>query len=370
MEPPTIGGSTGQHRPEPGDRPARSSSVSPSANAHGVGHESTVQGVAHRTEQLRARMDVLLRSRELALLVMAVLLFVVFAVLGGENFRDAENLLGAARQTIIVVIIAVGMTYLLIAGEIDLSVGANFALATILLAMMIDYFGWNPFMAAGAALAAGALVGLVNGIGVILTRMPSLIFTLAMMFMLKSIALLLTGGFPINFQEQSWFTKVTGGYIGPISVHLLWGALIVAVGAWILAKSRFGYHVYATGGNVLAAKRAGINTNQVKIICFVLSGVLSSFAGVLLIGLIQSGNPNTGTGYELAVIAAVVIGGTNLFGGAGSVVGTAIGAAILTLIANGLIHLGVSLFAEHLVTGLIIITAVVVDIQLRKRIVQ
>jgi ribose transport system permease protein len=151
-------------------------------------------------------------------------------------------------------------------------------------------------------------------------------------------------------------------------VHLLWGALIVAVGAWVLAKTRFGYHVYATGGNVLAAKRAGINTNLVKIICFVLTGVLGSFAGVLLIGLIQSGNPNTGTGYELLVIAAVVIGGTNLFGGSGSVVGTAIGAAILSLIANGLIILGVSLFAENLVTGLIIIAAVVVDIQLRKRI--
>ncbi len=304
-------------------------------------------------------------SREIGILGVAILLFLFFAAFA-PHFLDRQNLLGALRQMTLLVIVAVGMTYLFIAGELDISVGANFGLATIVLSLLIAQYGWNPFLAAGATLGLGAAIGLFNGIGVTRTGIPSLIFTLGMLNILSGLGLMLTGGFPINFEQQSLFTQVTGGFIGSFSVQVIWAAVIVAIGAWVLAKTRFGYHVYATGGNKISAQRAGIATNRVKVTCFVLTGILSSLVGVLLVGLVQSGNPGTGNGFELQVIGAVVVGGVNLFGGAGSVLGAVIGAAILSIIGDGLILMGVSVFAEQLVEGLIIIVAVFIDIRLRQ----
>lgn len=321
------------------------------------------------SERRTGRIELLWRVRELALLVVAGLIFAVFAIFA-RHFLDQENLLGLARQTVVLLVIAVGMTFLLVGGELDLSVGANLAVSSIVLGILVAYHGWNPFAAAAVALLVGGFIGLVNGVGVVATGIPSLIFTLAMLFILRSVALLMTGALPVNFEEESTFTRITGGYVGQVSVQLFWGAGIAVLGGILLARTKFGSHVYATGGNRKAAERAGIRTARVKVTCFVIAGVLSAFAAILVVGLTQSGNVNNGSGYELTAIAAVVIGGTNLFGGSGSVAGTVIGAVILTMLSNGLIMMGVSIYSEQLVTGLIIILAVLIDIQLRKRVLK
>jgi ribose transport system permease protein len=316
-----------------------------------------------------ARLHVLWRTREILLLAVGGALFAVFA-LTAPHFLELQNLLSVARGTVMVAIIAVGMTYLIIAGELDLSVGANFAVATIVLGELVLEYGWDAFAAMVAVLLLGALIGLINGLGVTRTGIPSLIWTLAATFILQSTGLLITGGYPILFPVSKTYSFMFGGRIGPVNVQIIWAIVILALGAWMLARTRFGYHVYATGGNTEAAERAGINVRRVKVLCFVMTGFLSSFAGVLLTGLVQSGNPTNGMGYQLTVIAAVVIGGTNLFGGSGTVAGTAVGATILSLIGDGLVLDGISVFAQDLVTGIIIIIAVFMDIQLRQRILR
>ncbi len=320
-------------------------------------------------ERQASSLHILWRTREALLLAVGIALFAAFA-LTAPHFLDLGNLLSIARGTVVVAIISVGMTYLIIAGELDLSVGANFGLATIVLGTLVQNYNLGDFQAMTVVLFLGALIGLINGLGVTLTGIPSLIWTLAAMFVLQSVSLLITGGYPILFSVSKAYAFIFGGRLGMVNIQIVWAIGIVVGGAWMLAGTRFGYHVYATGGNAEAAERAGINIGRIKVFCFILTGLLSSFAGVLLTGSVHSGNPTNGMGYELTVIAAVVIGGTNLFGGSGSIAGTAVGAAMLSLIGDGLVLDGISIFAQDLVTGIIIIVAVFMDIQLRQRILR
>lgn len=302
-----------------------------------------------------------LRSK-LGILFVFVLLFVVMSVLS-DNFLTAYNLINVARQITMVAILGIGMTFVILSGGIDLSVGSIVALVGCLTA---------GFMASGlpvpAAIIAGILIGtvlgLMNGLVTTYGKIPSFIVTLGMMTVARGLSLVYTDGYPITNLPES-FTFIGRGYIGPIPVPVIVMVLCFLVGYVVLRYLRFGRDVYALGGNEEAARLSGINTNYTKVGVFVISGLTAAIAGIILASRLNSGQPSAGISMELDAIAAVVIGGTSFSGGKGGILGTLVGAMIMGVISNGLNLLGVSSYWQMITIGLIIVAAVWID-QFRK----
>jgi len=286
-----------------------------------------------------------------------VVVFVVFAVtLSDRGFLSSNNLLNIFRQAAIISIIAVGMTFVIACAEIDLSVGSIAGLSSVCTAMAISHWGVVAGIAAG--LAVGLLVGAINGGLVSLLSIPSFLVTLGMIGIAGGVAQWITSSAPQPILNDTYNLVFGGGDFGPIPGLLVWMAIFVAVGAVVLAKTRFGRRVLATGGNRTAAEFSGIRTRRVKFQVLLLSGVVAAIAGMLYAGWLQSGRFQYGTGAELSAIAAVILGGTSLFGGAGSVIGTLFGALMISLINNGLILAGLETSQQQVVRGAIIILAV------------
>jgi ribose transport system permease protein len=311
----------------------------------------------------------LLRIREISVLGAALILFVGLSV-ATPLFFQLDNLLLVARQISIVTIIAIGMTFLFISREIDLSVGSLYGFLVVFLATLIAEVGLNPWLAMLITVIIGGCIGLFNGLVTTRIGIPSFIITLGMLSILRGAALLLSGGWPIliKLPAEHSFLNITAGQVGDVvPTQILWMVGLLLIAGFILGKTRFGAHVYATGGNEEAAMFTGIPTKRVKTLCFVMTGALCGIAAALLLGQVKSGFPLTGQGHELDVIAAVVIGGTPLFGGAGSILGTLLGAAITGMITNGLVLLGASAYFEPVAKGSIIVIAVVVDTYIRRK---
>jgi ribose transport system permease protein len=328
------------------------------------------------------------RIRELGILFAAVLMFVILS-LATSKFLTASNVLNVARQISLLAIVACGMTYLFIAGELDLSVGSTYAACAIVFGFLVATARLPIPIALVVTIVVGGLVGLVNGTLTTKLGIPSFIVTLGMMSTMRGATLFGSGAWPIPVNDTSVWTNLLGGnlllaknqlsLIGTtlsvppetvqlmVPVQVLWMVLVLAIGGVVLAYSRYGYHVYATGGNKQAARLTGIDTDWVKMRAFILTGALVGLAASLLVAWLHTANPNTGMGFELDVIAAVIIGGTNLFGGAGSVLGTIVGAAITGMISNGLVLLGASAYLEGIIKGMIIVGAVGLDIVIQRR---
>jgi ribose transport system permease protein len=286
-----------------------------------------------------------------------VVVFVVFAVtLGDRGFLSSNNVLNIFRQAATISIIAVGMTFVIACAEIDLSVGSIAGLSSVCTAMAISHWGIVAGVAAG--LGVGLLVGAVNGGLVSLLNIPSFLVTLGMMGIAVGVAQWITSSAPQPILNDTYNLIFGGGNFGPIPGLLVWMAVFVAVGAVVLAKTRFGRRVLATGGNRTAAEFSGIRTRRVKFQVLLLSGAVASVAGMLYAGRLQSGRFQWGAGDELSAIAAVILGGTSLFGGAGSVIGTLFGSLMISLINNGLILAGLETSQQQVVRGAIIILAV------------
>jgi ribose transport system permease protein len=318
----------------------------------------------------RRRVPGILRMREFTVLVAAVLLFAVLGLAKPDLFPVPENLLLVARQITTLAIIAIGVTFLFIAQEIDLSIGSIYGILTVTLAYLITRWSVEPWLAMATAVALGLAIGLINGLVVTQFGIPSFIVTLGMLSILRGCALLLSGGWPIliKLPPGDSFLQITAGRAwGVVPMQIFWMVGLMLVASFVLSKTRFGAHVYATGGNVEAAILTGIPTKRVKIVCFMITGALCAIAAALLLGQVHSGFPLTGQGYELDIIAAVVIGGTPLFGGAGSILGTLLGAVILGMITNGLVLLGASAYFEPVAKGAIIVSAILVDTIIRRR---
>lgn len=287
-------------------------------------------------------------------------LLVIGAVLSvlSDRFLTASNLINVARQVSINAIVAAGMTIVIITGGIDLSVGSTIALAgcaALLVARPAgDLFG----MTAGILVAAG--VGLLNGALVAWGRVPPFITTLATMTVVRGAALVLTNGEPIVKTDGAylWLGQAT---VGPIPVPILlmvatlWGA------HWFLSRTRWGTYVYAVGGNAEAARLSGISLARIQILVYVLGGTLAGLAGLVLAARLSSAQPNTGVGFELDAIAAVVLGGTSLMGGEGTIWGTTVGAFIIGILNNGFNLMNVSPFYQLIAKGAVIVLAVLVD---------
>lgn len=314
------------------------------------------------------RVSQLLRVRELGLFVATLAIFAFLAIARPNTFLTEFNLVGLVRSFSLIGIVAVGMTFLFIAGEIDLSVGSMYAFLSVMVAYLIVRDGWGWIPAVAVTLLLGAAIGFFNGFVTTFFRIPSFIVTLGMLSTLRGAALVRSGGTAVAGVDEPTFTRVSSGDLfGIVPAQIVWFLGAVLVGGWVLAKTKFGYHVYATGDNVRAAANAGIRTTRVKIACFVITGVLTGLAGVITAGWLRNGNPITGQAFELDVIAAVVIGGTNLFGGSGSILGTLLGAAIAGMIRNGLVLLGADLETIPIAQGAVIILAVLLDVSIRRR---
>src|SRR3954454_13755731 len=286
-----------------------------------------------------------------------VVVFIVFAVtLGDQGFLSSNKVLNIFRQAATISIIAVGMTFVISCAEIDLSVGSIAGLSSVCTAMAISHWGIVAGVAAG--LGVGLLVGAVNGGLVSLLNIPSFLVTLGMMGIAVGVAQWITSSAPQPILNDTYNLIFGGGNFGPIPGLLVWMAVFVAVGAVVLAKTRFGRRVLATGGNRTAAEFSGIRTRRVKFQVLLLSAVVASVAGMLYAGRLQSGRFQWGAGDELSAIAAVILGGTSLFGGAGSVIGTMFGALMISMINNGLILAGLETSHQQVVRGAIIILAV------------
>lgn len=286
-----------------------------------------------------------------------VVVFLVFAVLlGDQGFLTTTNLLNILRQTAIITIIAVGMTYVIACAEIDLSVGSIAGLTSITAAMAIAAYGLVPGIIAG--LLIGVLVGAVNGSLVAFLRIPSFLVTLAMLGIAAGVAQWVTASAPQPILDRTFNTIFGSGNIGRLPGLVLWSAVVVAVGAVVLKKAKFGRQVLATGANRTAAEYSGINTRAIKFRVMMISAMAASLAGLLYAGRLQSGRFQWGAGDELSAIAAVILGGTALAGGRGSVVGTLFGALLMGLINNGLILAGLDSSQQQVIRGVIIILAV------------
>ena len=286
-----------------------------------------------------------------------IALVVVFAVASPVFFSTA-NFLNIGRQTALVTIIAVGMTFTIVSGEIDLSVGAQLALAGVVASTAMQATGGQLMAGVIAGLLLGAVVGLANGLMTTGLGIPSFLVTLATLGICRGLALLISGGQPV-LANNSWFWAAfnNGVYFG-IPVPVWWTVLALLVGTYLLHVNAFGRKVYAVGGNRQAARYSGIRVDRVKILAFVLTGVLAGLAGLILTARGQGARPDVGGGIELDVIAAVILGGTSLFGGRGLIVGTLVGSLMIGVINNGLTLLGADSATQSIVKGLIIILAV------------
>jgi ribose transport system permease protein len=278
------------------------------------------------------------------------------ATLSGDGFLSSNNLLHILRQAATITVIAVGMTYVIACAEIDLSVGSVAGLSSVCTAMALSH--WGPVVGIVAGLAAGVTVGAINGGLVSLLGIPSFLVTLGMMGVAAGVAQWITASAPQPILNDTFNLMFGSGNFGPIPGLIVWMAIFVAVGALVLSKTRFGRQVLATGGNRTAAEYTGVNTKRIKFQVLLLSGTVAAVAGMLYAGYLQSGRFQWGAGDELSAIAAVILGGTSLFGGSGSVVGTMFGALLISLINDGLILAGLDTSQQQVVRGVIIIFAV------------
>ena len=286
-----------------------------------------------------------------------VAVFLLFAVLLRDSgFTNPNNLMNILRQTATITVMAVAMTYVIAAAEIDLSVGSIAGLSSVVTAMSISSWGLVPGIMAG--LSVGLVAGAISGGLVAWLKVPSFLVTLGMLGLLVGVARWITASAPIPIADQTYIAIFGGGQLGSVPTIFIWVTLVVGIGAIVMNKTKFGRHVRATGGNLVAAGYTGVKTARVKFIVLMLSGGGAALAGMLYAGRLQSGRFQWGTGDELSVIAAVILGGTSLFGGRGQVIGSLFGAVFIGLINNGLILMGLDVSQQQVVRGAIIILAV------------
>ena len=288
-----------------------------------------------------------------------VVIFIFFSItLGEKGFLDPNNLLNIVRQTAMIAIMAVGMTFVLSAGEIDLSVGAVAGMTSVTTALAISKFGLIGGICGG--LLTGIVVGMVNGLLATRVGIPSFLVTLAMMGIARGSAMWVSNTAAIPILDKNYYFTFGSGNIGPVPVLLIWALIAAVIGHIVLRKTSFGRKMLATGGSETAARFTGIKTHNIKMQVLIISSLTAAFAGMLYAGRLRSGRFQLGEGDELSVIAAAVLGGTSLFGGFGSVVGSIMGALMIGLINNGLILMGLEFSQQLIARGVIILLAVTV----------
>ncbi|MEW5946970.1 MAG: ABC transporter permease [bacterium] len=308
---------------------------------------------------MTARAILFLKNQGIFVALAAIFLYFSTFVKG---FLSIENMLDIPSQIAFIVLIAIGMTFVIISAGIDLSVGAIVAVAAVTMALLNEHKAFPVPLAAVIALCAGAALGAFNGFSIVRFNVPAFISTLAMMTIARGIARILAGNTKIFISSDiSLYTDLAStGRWGPVPIALIMFSSLLFF--WfVISKTRFGRYVYAVGGNEEAAKLSGINVARVRLLIYTISGFLSSTVGVLLAFKFKNGNPEYGLMWELDAIAAVVVGGTSLFGGRGSVFRTFIGALLIGVLDNGLLLMGKDQNTIYIIKGFVILAAVLLD---------
>lgn len=304
----------------------------------------------------------------------SLVVLIVFFTISSSNFFQFSNIVGILLSTAVIGVLALGSTFVIITGGIDLSVGTVMTLSGVMTGVCITFWGLPVPVGILGGILTGALCGLLSGTAVAKMKIPPFIATLAMMMIAKGLALIISGAKPVYFNDAESFAEVSqGSVLGwlipgldiPNAVVIFFIAAIV--GYLILSKTIIGRYNFALGSNEEATRLSGVNVAFWKIVIYTLTGAFTGLAGVMMASRLNSANPALGAGYELEAIAAVVIGGTSLSGGKGTIIGTVIGALIMSVLTNGLRILSVPQEWQTVVVGFVIILAVYADILRRRK---
>ncbi len=303
--------------------------------------------------------------KELNILLALLLLCAVLAF-RSPVFFTSDNLLGVARGFTMTAIAAIGQTMVIITGGIDLSAGSIIGLSSLSAGILLAS-GWPSVAAILAGLAVGTAFGVCNGLLITRVGLPPFIATLGTMSIGRGLIYVITKGYPVTAPRDDLLLKIGQGYLGQVPIPVIIMVIVTIIATWFLGKTTLGRYIYAVGGNEEASRLAGINVNRVKMFVYTMSGFLSSVSGIILLSRLVSAQPTAGLGQELPVIAASIIGGTSLIGGEGTALGAVLGAAIVGVLENGIVLLGINTYAQQVVTGAAILLAVGIDIWQKRR---
>ncbi|MCG4579771.1 ribose ABC transporter permease [Clostridium cochlearium] len=293
-----------------------------------------------------------------------ILLCVIISILT-PRFLNVSNIMNVFTQVSVNAILAIGMSFVILTGGIDLSVGSTLAISGAISASIIRATN-SIFLSIIVALIIGAIIGLMNGVVVAKGKIQAFIVTLATMTIFRGVTMVYTNGTPISGLSDKFMLIGNKKILGYIPVPAIITIVVLIIAWYILSQTRYGRYVYALGGNEDSARLSGINTDKIKTIVYVICGITAALSGVITTSRVGSASPNAGLGFELDAIAAVVLGGTSLAGGEGTVVGTIIGAMIIGVLNNGLNLAGVSAYYQSIVKGLVILLAVLIDKKSKK----
>jgi simple sugar transport system permease protein len=293
-------------------------------------------------------------------LALVLLILVIIMSVSTPAFLTVGNILNVLRQAAPTLIVAVAMTLVITSGGIDLSVGSTLAVVGVLSALLLSA-GVSWWLVVLLMLLFGCFVGLINGLLVTLGGLPPFIATLATLSVLRGVAQLITKGYSIPLPPRSPFIELGRGFLFGIPYPVVLVVVALVIGYILFNRTRFGIYVTGIGSNEEAVRRNGVNTNAVKVRVYVFSGLLTATAGMITSARLASGSSYSGIGFELDVISAVVLGGTNLFGGDGTLLGALLGTIILAVIGNGLILLHVSPFYEQIIKGIVLVIAIILN---------
>ena len=288
-----------------------------------------------------------------------ILLIIVFSSLS-PRFLSPDNIFNILRQVSIVGIISVGMTFVMLTGGIDLSCGSVVGASCVGAALLMTKSNMNPVLACVIMCVFGTILGLVNGFFISQLKVPPFIATLGMMTSVRGIAYIITGGLPVFGFNRS-FTVLGQGYVGVVPIPVIVMCAVFVFGIVFLAKTRMGRHIYGVGGNEEASRLSGVHVKKIKYLVYGIAGFMSSLAGVVLLARVNSGQPNAGTGYEMDVITAVVLGGVSMSGGQGRLVMVIVGVMIMGILTNGMTMLTINEYVQQFVKGMVLIAAVALD---------
>jgi ribose transport system permease protein len=321
---------------------------------------SQIKTASGKTVGARTMWSAVIRIREINVLAALIVVSLLIS-LATPYFLTIDNLMGVFRSFSLTAIMAIGMVMVIITGGIDLSVGSVMGLSSLITALCFS-FGLPMPVAIGAGLLVGLVFGAINGGLITGLGLPPFIATLGTLSIGRGLMYMITHGVPLTPDTPDAFSELGQGYVGFIPVPVVLLAVLAVVFAIVMRKTRFGRYVYATGGNEHAARLSGVKTNRVKLYVYMLSGLISGFAGVISFSRYLSAEPASGFGAELNVIAAAAIGGASLAGGIGSVEGAVIGAALAGIIANGVVLMNIDTYAQQAITGAVILIAVSIDV--------
>ena len=308
----------------------------------------------------------LVQSNEITMVIFLVV-FGLIVYLINDDFLTINNILNVLRASVFFFILGIGVTYVIISGELDLSVGSIVAFAGLSSALLMVN-GVPVAISIILAIIGSMFAGWIIGLLVTKLKIPSLVVTLGMLYSIRGVGLILTKGVTVAGLPDAFKKISQEEFFGRIPSIIVYALVLGIIAHIVLSYTRFGSHLKGVGGNKVAAEAAGINTRRIKTIAFMISGFCAGLTGILMASRISVGSPSAGSGYELYAISAVIIGGTSLFGGTGSIAGTLLGAIFLSVLQNGMLLMHVSPYWQGFVVGLVMIGAVGLD-QYRRSII-